>query len=315
MGPRGLKRLSLPSRGARGAELVLSDPAATRSLVAIVAILTFLAGLAAAGAEVVAASSREWRAAIAREATIQLRPQVGRDIEIDLSRVAALARAERGISEARVMSKSDAESLLEPWLGRGLDLSSLPVPRLVLLRLDPEARPDVRQLGRRIAAEIPGASLDDHGAWRARLSAVATTILGVAMGLVLLVVAASGLAVAFATRGAMAGSREAVDVLQLVGAEDRFIARQFARRFVRLAAVAALCGAGTAALTVPLLGLAPALVPGGVSQATDAALLGAAAIGWRGYGLIALVAATVAGIAGLVSIATAKRFLRELRAR
>jgi cell division transport system permease protein len=278
------------------------------------AILTFLAGLAAAGAELVAASSREWQGAIAREATIQLRGQSGRDIELDLARAAEIARKVPGIADARPLGRAEAEALLEPWLGRGLDLSSLPVPRLVVLRLAEEPRPDLGTLRRRLAAELPGASLDDHGAWRARLSGVATTLLGVATVLVFLVVAASALAVAFATRGAMAGSRESVDVLQLVGADDRFIVREFAARFLKLSLVAAAVGALAAALSVFVL--AHLLGPGtGSSGGRDPALLDAAAVGLRGYGLIGLVAGSVVAVAGFVSVATAKRFLRELRAR
>ncbi len=299
-------------RRAPRAALVLTDPAATRSLLGIIAILTFLAGLAAAGAEVVAASSREWQASIAREATIQLRPQAGRDMEADLARAASLARATPGIAAATVLSKADAEGLLEPWLGRGLDLSSLPIPRLVVLRLAYEPVPDLRGLAGRVGAEIPGASLDDHGTWRARLSSMANSIVGVAAGLVVLVLTASGLAVGFATRGAMAGSRDAVDVLQLVGAHDRFIAREFAARFLKLALMATMAGAAAACLAVPVFGALTSLVSAG--GASDDALLGAVSIGWRGYALIALVAACVAIIAGTVSVATAKRFLRQLRA-
>jgi cell division transport system permease protein len=299
--------------GRRGpGALVLSDPTATRSLFAIIAILTFLAGLAAMGAQIVAASSREWRSATAREATIQLRPQSGRDIEADLARVAALGRSAPGVADARVLPKAEAEALLEPWLGSGLDLSSLPIPRLVVLRLDLEAAPDLAALGSRVAAEVPGATLDDHGSWRARLSGLANTIIGVAAGLVVLVVAASGIAVGFATRGAMAGSRDVVDVLQLVGATRRFIVREFALRFLRLAMLAALCGGVAAGFAAPLLGTIAALAS--ATDGADEAFLGAASMGWRGYPLIALVAATVAAIAGFVSVATAKRFLRQTRA-
>jgi cell division transport system permease protein len=250
-------------RRAPRAALVLTDPAATRSLLGIIAILTFLAGLAAAGAAVVAASSREWQAAIAREATIQLRPQPGRDMEADLARAASLARATPGIADAKVLSKAEAEGLLEPWLGRGLDLSSLPIPRLVVLRLADAPAANLPSLAGRVGAEIPGASLDDHGTWRARLSSLANTIVGVAAGLVVLVLAASGLAVGFATRGAMAGSRDAVDVLQVVGAHDRFIAREFATRFLKLALLAALAGGAAACLAVPILGTVATLMSAG----------------------------------------------------
>jgi cell division transport system permease protein len=297
-------------RGSGRGSLVRSDPAATRSLLAIIAILTFLAGLAAAGAEMVATSSREWQAAVAREATIQLRPQSGRDIEADLARASALAAGAPGIGEARVLSKADAERLLEPWLGTGLDLGSLPVPRLVRLTLSPVVPVDLKALGARLAAEIPGASLDDHGIWLSRLSGVANTILGVAASLVALVLLASGLAVAFATRGAMAGSRAVVDVLHFVGASDHFVAHEFASRFLRLGTVAAAAGGLAACVAVPILAWVAASASG--AGAGDP-LFGKLGLGWRGYAFILLVALIVAGITGLVSGHTARRFLAQAR--
>jgi ATP-binding cassette subfamily F protein uup len=63
---------------------------------------------------------------------------------------------------------------------------------------------------------------------------MASTIILSGAAVVLLVLAAAALAVAFATRGAMAGSRDSVEVLHLVGADDDFIAREFQSRFVRL---------------------------------------------------------------------------------
>lgn len=40
------------------------------------------------------------------------------------------------------------------------------------------------------------------------------------------------LSVVFATRAAMAGNRDVIEVLHFCGAEDRFIASQFQRRFL-----------------------------------------------------------------------------------
>lgn len=305
-------RIARQARAVRRPALVLSDGASATSLAAILAILAFLAGLVAAGAEIVAASSREWRAAIAEEATIQLRPRPGRDIEADVARATTAALATPGVTDARALTKADAETLLAPWLGTGLDLGALPIPRLIVLRVPDADRSKLGELGRYLRDEIPGASLDDHGGWQARLSRVATTLLGVAAAIVILVLGASGLAVAFATRGAMAGSREAVDVLQLVGARDGFIVRQFARRFLVLGAMAAAGGSTAAAISVPLLGVAISLAAGVGGE--SATLVPELLPGWRGYLAMALTAGAVAGIAGLVSILTAKRFLRQLRA-
>lgn len=298
-----LRRLR-PAR--RRAPLVLADGASTRALAAIVAILTFLAALAAGAAELVSSASAAWTASISREATIQLRPLAGRDVDGDLARAEAIARAHPGVVAAQALSRGEAEELLEPWLGRGLDLSALPVPRLVALTLAPGGAARLPALRARLAAEIPGASVDDHGAWLGRLSGLARSAVGMAAALVGLVLGAAGLAVAFATRGAMAGSREAVEVLHLVGADERFVARTVALGFLRLGLGAGAAGAAAAALAFPLAGrlLAPLAAPGSES------LSGSLAIGWRGHAVVGLIALAVGAIAGGVSAVTVRRLLR-----
>ena len=62
---------------------------------------------------------------------------------------------------------------------------------------------------------------------------MANTVVGVGLASILVLVAA-GLAVTFATRGAMAGNHEVVEVLHFVGADDDYIAREFQRRFFKL---------------------------------------------------------------------------------
>jgi cell division transport system permease protein len=295
----------------RGNPLVPSDNAASRALVAVIAVLTFLAALATGGAEIVAASSQDWRASIAREATIQIKPAVGRDIEADMTRAAVLARAVPGIESARPVSRAESEGLLEPWLGRGLDLADLPVPRLIVLGLDRGARPDLDGLARQLTAEIPGALVDDHGAWITRLTTMANTIVLVAVGIVALVLAAGAAAVVFATRGAMAGNREVVEVLHFVGAGDRFIAREFQKRFLRLGLRGGVLGAGAACLFIALCGALSNSAAGGASALALQSLFGAFGMGARGYGLIAGVALLVAVIAGLVSGRTVRRYLSE----
>lgn len=289
--------------------LVPGDDAASRSLVAVVAILTFLASLATIAAVIVAAGSAEWRSALSREATIQVRPRPGRDADADLARAVALAAATRGVAAVQPLTRSAAEGLLEPWLGRGLDLSALPVPRLAIVKLDRDARPDLAELGRRLTADVPGATLDDHGIWMSRLSAAADAVMAAAVAIVALVVAASGLAVAFATRGAVVASRDIVEVLHFVGADDRFIAREFGSRFLRLGLRGAAIGAAAAAAFVLACAELIGTPEGGASGEVDA-LFGTVSVGWRGIGLVAAVALLTAAIAGRASVWTVKRFLR-----
>jgi cell division transport system permease protein len=302
----------LPANLTRSAPLVPVDSAASRALVAVIAILTFLAALAAGSAAMVARASSEWRGAVVNEMTVQLRPDARRDIEAELARALEVAQGARGVIEARIVPRAESERMLEPWLGKGLELSELPVPRLIVLRVDPARPPDVAALRLALRGAAPGASLDDHRGWTQRLSAMANTIILVGFVLVLLVFVAAALAVAFATRGAMAGSQDSIEILHFVGADDDFIAREFQSRFVRLGLEGGIIGGLCAILTVALLGWLAAAWGASPGGAQLTALFGAFDIGWQGYGAVILVAALVGVIAGVMSRITVRRRLREL---
>lgn len=299
-------------RHRREVPLVPVASVAARALVSVIAIMTFLASLAAGAAVLVAGASRDWQASIARDATVQVMPAANRDVEADVARAAAVARAAPGVASAEPLSRDRSAELLEPWLGSGLDLADLPVPRLVALKLRAGARLDAAALGAALDAAVPGATLDDHGAWRRRLSAVAGALVGFAGAVCALVLAALGLAVGFATRGAMAGNREIIGVLHFVGAEDRFIARAFGRHFLLLGLQGAAIGGGLAALAFPLADLLTARFTGDAAADQVGALFGTFALGPGGYGAIASIALVTALATGWTSRRIVFRHLRGL---
>src|SRR5258707_12830445 len=102
---------------------------AGRALVGVVAIMTFRASMTTGAVLLVSASAAEWQSEVASEITIQVRPSPGRDIDRDAAAVAEALRAQPGIAEIRPFTKDEAAQLLEPWLGTGLSLDELPVPR------------------------------------------------------------------------------------------------------------------------------------------------------------------------------------------
>lgn len=303
---------ALPVNLRRDSPLVPVDSVAGRALMAVIAILTFLAALSAGAAVLAARASEQWRGAVANEMTIQIRPDARRDIEADLALAVGMAAGVAAIESVRVVPKPESDKLLEPWLGAGLDLVELPVPRLIVLKLKAAAGPELAAFGAALRREVPSASLDDHRLWVRRLSTMANTIILSGVAVVLLVLCAAGLAVAFATRGAMAGSRDSVEVLHLVGADDAFIAREFQSRFVQLGLRGGAVGGGAAILVIGLLGWLASRWRAAPEGEQLQALFGAFEIGWTGYGAVILVAMVVAAIAGVVSRFTVRRYLRGL---
>lgn len=296
----------------RSAPLVPTDSVAGRSLVIVIAIMTFLAALAAGAALLVADASVDWTREIAREATVQLRPTPGRNMEADAAKAAEILRGTAGIGDVRVYSREESEALVAPWLGQGLDLSELPTPRMIVVKLDPEQRADLDDLRRVLQKALPNAALDDHRLWVQRLGAMARTAVAVAVLIFVLIVAAMALAVAFATRAAMAGNREIIEVLHIVGASDRFIAREFQRRFLALGLRGGLLGGGAAILFfvgAGLLSKSWTATPGGDQIE---ALFGAFSLGPNGIAIVFILSAAIAILPGYMSQAIVFRHLRRL---
>jgi cell division transport system permease protein len=292
--------------------LVPTDSVAGRSLVMVIAIMTFLAALAAAAALLVADSSSEWRSEAASEASVQVRPAPGRDMESDLRVAADILRDTPGVREAQIYSKAESEGLLAPWLGQGLDLSQLPMPRMIVVKLDPRNRPDLSELREALAGAVPSATFDDHRIFTARLGDMARAVVAVAAMIFMLIIGAMGLAVASATRAAVATNREIVEVLHIVGAADAFIAQEFQRRFLALGLRGALIGGGAA---IVFLLAAQALLrqwrttAGGEQMQ---AMFGDLTIGAEGFVVILLLAAAAALLTGWLSRRIVFRHLRGL---
>src|SRR5689334_22944160 len=88
--------------------IVPGDTIAGRALIAVVAIMTFLAGLTLGAVILVRSAAIEWQSAVAREVTIQVRPVEGQDINSEVKKAADLAIATPGITGVRAYSKAES---------------------------------------------------------------------------------------------------------------------------------------------------------------------------------------------------------------
>ena len=274
-----------------------------RALVAVVAIMTFLASLTAGAVMLVRAAASDWQADVAREVTIQIRPVAGRDIEADIVKAADIARATAGVAEVRPYSKEETTRLLEPWLGTGLLLDDLPVPRIIVVRIAPGATPDLAQLRATLAEQISSAGLDDHRGFVDRMRAMSGAVLVGGIGVLVLVLVATVLSVTFATSAAMATNRPVIEVLHLIGAKDNFIAGHFQRHFLQLGLKGGLIGGGSATALFALAEFASGRFVGSAGGDQFAALFGSFSIGVLGY--VAVLAPV--GLIAFVTVATSRR--------
>lgn len=227
----------LPERETRDAALIF-----------VIAVLCFLACLTAMGVIAADRAAAGWTGQLTGEATVIVRPRGGETPDAAAARAAEALSGVTGVAEARALEPAKAYDLIRPWLGDVSDIEDLPVPRLVAVTLDSRHPAGAGQLSAALASQNIDATVDDHSIWIKDIRRAGGLVRGLGAGVFLLIAAAAGAVIAFATRAGLAARRDVVEVLHLAGAEDAFIARLFQVRFARVAGYAGLLGAIAAAV-------------------------------------------------------------------
>ena len=297
------------------APIVPSQNIAGRALIFVIAIMTFLSCLTLGAVTLVRGAAATWEGQISREATIQIKPADGLDMEQALKSAQEIALRFKGVTGASIVDREATARLLEPWLGKGLDIDELPVPRLVVVTIDTARPPDFASMRNLIKAQIPSASLDDHRSWVDRLIAMAHMTVTIGVAVLALMLSATVLSVVFATRGAMAGNGHIIEVLHFVGADARFIAAEFRGHFLMMGLKGAAAG-GIGAIIVFLVFAWISARNMATPQADQAAaLFGNFAIDGSGYAGVGLIVLLIAGLTAATSHFTVVRYLSDIETR
>jgi cell division transport system permease protein len=205
------------------------------------AAMTFLCVFALALSLASGRLAARWSDALARTATIRLSaPSDQEKIQIDA--ILAVLATTPGIASYRPLDDAEQRKFLEPWFGPDLPLEDLPIPRLIEI-IEDDPGYDSEGLRQRLAAEAPGAVLDDHTRWRKPLGVAAGRLRLLGLLSILLMVASMAAMITLAANAALAANAEVIRVLRLVGAKDSYIARAFVRRFTVRALIGAVVGA------------------------------------------------------------------------
>ena len=298
--------------------LPLDADQSSRFLPWTIAFMTYLAALALAGAMVLAAMLGHFDPGQASNLTVEIPPPAesfapqsqdagsaaetkGRETkDVQKTRMAAaldLLRATPGVIDAEALDRREVASLLEPWLGKAASMDDLPLPAVIDVTVDRNAGLDTDGIAAKLAAAVPGATLDDHGTWFARLSTFVRSVQIVAGLVVTLTCLAAVLTVVYVTLSGLAVHHDIIEMLHLIGAEDGFIARQFQGHALRLGLAGAVPGLLLAIFTMELLALA--------ASRLDSVLLPDVHLSlqqWAALGLVPFVAAAIAVLTARITV-------------
>ena len=288
----------------RRTDLPLDKDPLSRFLPWLIAFMVYLAALAQSGVIGLDSLAQRWDSGMAATLTVQIPADLetgtaanARRLQIALNIVSEYP----GVLKASVISKDKVLELLSPWLGL-VEAADVPLPILIDVETDSSVDFDARVLSQKLARRIPGTQVDDHGVWLARLIEMVRTIEGLAAGVLLFILLSAAGTVIFTTRTGLTVHAEAIEVLHITGAHDRYIAKQFAGRAMSMGLKGGLYGIALAIPTLLVLGHMAGRMEAGLLPDIEMPVLG-----WASLLCLPLLSAFVSGV-------TARRtVMRNLR--
>jgi cell division transport system permease protein len=278
-------------------DLPLRGDTASRFVSWLVVVLVFMAAFAVTVSAYVGALLTEWDRGVTGTLTVQIPASPsGSELDAQVARAVDVLSRHPAVAHAAALPHDTIVALLKPWLGDNA-VADLPLPALIDVTLRTSSADAVAAVSASVTKAVPTAIVDDHRVWLNRVAGLAKGIGAVALAIVVLVTAALGLTIVFATRASLTEFAQVIEVLHVVGARDGYVAGQFARRAL---IQALLGGIGGLVLYAPALGLVAWL-----AHRVDPEILPQVSLPlahWVGLAVLPLVAAVLAMITANVTV-------------
>jgi len=221
----------------RRQEVPLQDDNSNVFLQVMVCIAVFLFGVTLSGVLSINAMLSAWNDSILGALTVQIMPIMegnkdAAQAEMLRQQSKAVEFLEQwpGIEKAMPLSDKQLNRLIQPWLGDGIDVSDLPAPRLIDVKIRKGAQINFFKLAEQLAEEAPLASIDNHKLWLNKLIKFADSLKILAMIVLSLVVVVTSGAIFYCTRTSLGLHKYVIEILHLMGAKDTYVAQQYAYR-------------------------------------------------------------------------------------
>jgi cell division transport system permease protein len=218
-------------------------------LCGVPALMAYVAAMMGIGLLGLSDMLGEWNRLQAGSLTLQLPA----DISAARTEMAlAVLRQTPGIAGARLVDPAETKRLLEPWLGQSVPLDQLPLPRLVDLRIDPNAAIDFAALRQQLTSVAPGAELEERPTeFDSRRTDLRRASAVLVFGLFLIAVLGVT-SLLIAVWGHLARHQQTIELLHRLGANDGDIAARFQIQTLLVALLGGTVGAVAGAL--PMIG-------------------------------------------------------------
>lgn len=237
--------------GKRRYDLPLNHNEGARFLVILIGLMSFLATLGLASFCTLGAMSERWTSGLENNITLEIPAETLEGRLLTTEEMSSMTQAAISILSSHpdvthyeVMSRTDIQKLVEPWLGEGaLSAEAFPLPGLVSIKIKPQTeRKNIDALADKIERTVSGTRLDTHESWLKDVLRFTGALQFAASLLMAIIALTTVIAVAGAVNARLSVHRSDVELLHLMGAADSYISRQFQRHALLLGLIGAISG-------------------------------------------------------------------------
>lgn len=303
--------MSKPQYISRKQELPLKGDSTSLFLQVIISIAVFIFAITLSGVLSISTMLYNWNQSILGSLTVQIMPI--NDTNKEKAAAQTLAHQDKaveflqtveGIVKVTPLNNDQLKELIQPWLGDGVNIAGLPMPRIIDVKLAADADIDFAELAQKLAQASPQASLDNHKLWLSKLIDFADGLKLIATTILILVIAITSGAIFYTTQMSLGLHRNIIEILHIMGAKDTYVAQQYGKRMAWLGFCGGLFGILLAIPTIFFIGSLAVRIEGGIiSEAT---------LGFSDWGIILSLPLFSMLIAMYTAYYTVKRTLQKL---
>ena len=246
----------------------------------MISIAVFIFAITLAGVLSINSMLQNWNKSILGSFTVQIMPindsnhaKVLTETINNQNLTVEFLQQHEAVESATPLSDEQLEQLIQPWLGDGIEIQKLPIPRLIDVKIKKKAEINYNQLAADLANLSPYASLDNHKLWLNKLMHFADGLKMLALTILGLIILVNSGVIFYSTQSSLGLHRSIIEILHLMGAKDTYIAQQYARRAGWLGLIGGLIGLILAVPAILLIGNLALQIEGGIISEAGLSIL------------------------------------------
>ncbi|MBQ9739109.1 MAG: hypothetical protein IJV75_06355 [Alphaproteobacteria bacterium] len=211
-------------------------------------LMIFIATLTLAGGLSAYKALSYWNKSVSASITVQIpivddkgKPR-GEEVQNDIEKALTILRTNPGILGAKVLEETQMRRLMTPWLGEHADIKALPLPHVIDVTVDTINPPNIEELNTELIQFVPLAVLDSHRVWLDTLITIAGGLMKLTIIILALLLITTAFTVSYSAKTSLSMHKHVIALVHMMGANDSYIAWQYAIRILKLTLLGGLSG-------------------------------------------------------------------------